>query len=67
MNLESQNKALAEANEMLALGIKAMDRLSEIRKGLIDHKSQLIDGGADECSITVSVINQLIQKTDVRN
>lgn len=67
MDLKEKNEILKKCIEDLALGIKAVERLAEIRKGLINHKSQLIDGGAAESSIIVSVVNQLIDKTDVRN
>jgi hypothetical protein len=66
MDLKEQNKALSEALENMNLLSNALKALNEIKDGLIDHKSQLIDGGAAECSITVLTINQLIEKTNVR-
>ena len=61
MNLEQ----LKKENKALKIGLKAMERLAEIREGLIQHKSQLIDGGMAECSTTVSSVRVLIKKTDI--
>jgi len=66
MDLKEQNEALAEALENMNLLTEALKALAEIKQGLLNHKSQLIDSGTADCSVVVSSINVLIRKTNVR-
>ena len=54
---------IVENSNQITCGIEATEKLTEIKIGLENLKSQLIDGGIKEDSVLISSINTLINKT----
>ena len=56
-------ETISENQKRINKSLELVEKLTEIKIGLENLKSQLIDGGIKEDSVLISSINTLINKT----